>query len=102
MTHNTRPSRAVDGGRDRLAAEERHLRIIAIGGSAGAIAAIMEFCDSLTPGVAAAICIVIHVGASGTNRLAHVIGGKCPVPFSTAIEGQTLTGGRGYVAPADR
>lgn len=101
MSQNARPSRAVDGGRDRVAAEERQLRMIAIGGSAGAITAIMEFCGSLSPEVAAAICIVIHIGASGTNRLADVFGGKCPVPFSTAIEGEALEGGRAYIAPAD-
>ena len=96
MTENTRPSRAVDGSRDRLAAEQRQLRVIAIGGSAGAIGAVREFCVSLSPEVAAAIRLVIHVGANGTNRLADLFGGRCPIPFSTAIEGEELTGGRGY------
>ena len=101
MTQDTHPSRAVDGVRDRVTAQEPQLKVIAIGGSAGAIAAVMEFCGSLSPEAAAAICIVIHVGASGTNRLADAFGGNCPVPFSTAMEGETLKGGRGYVAPSD-
>jgi hypothetical protein len=52
-------------------------RIIAIGGSAGAIGAIQTLCGGLSPEIPAAICIVIHVGARGKTwslpRLAEAV-----------------------------
>jgi chemotaxis response regulator CheB len=42
-------------------------RIIAIGGSAGAISAIRALCDTLPADIPAAVCIVVHVGARGHN-----------------------------------
>jgi two-component system, chemotaxis family, protein-glutamate methylesterase/glutaminase len=76
-------------------------RVIAIGGSAGAIAAVKTLCDSLPPGIPAAICIVIHVGARGHNLLGHVFQERCAIPIETAVDGQRLEAGRAYVAAAD-
>ena len=73
-------------------------RIIAIGGSAGAV----EACGSLSPELAAAVCIVIHVGARGLNVLANIFDNACPFPVRTAEDGEKLEAGRAYVAPADR
>jgi two-component system chemotaxis response regulator CheB len=77
-------------------------RIIAIGGSAGAIGAIQTLCGGLSAEIPAAICIVIHVGARGQNLVASALGGSCPIPVETAVDGQKLQHGRAYVAPADR
>ncbi|MBV8107065.1 MAG: chemotaxis protein CheB [Hyphomicrobiales bacterium] len=77
-------------------------RIIAIGASAGAISAIRALCQGLSSDIPAAICIVVHVGNRGQNLVAGVLGGSCPIPMETAVDGQTLEHGRGYVAPADR
>ena len=82
--------------------DDKGLKVIAIGGSAGAIAAVRELCGGLSRDAATAVCVVIHVGARGPNLLADVIGHGCPIPFSTAVEGERLAGGRGYVAPSDR
>ena len=76
-------------------------RVIAIGGSAGAIGAIKTLCDSLSPDIPAAVCIVIHVGARGRNLLADLFQKRCPIPIVTAVEGQRLEPGRAYVAAAD-
>jgi hypothetical protein len=76
-------------------------RIIAIGGSAGGIAAIKTMCGALTPDIPAAICIVIHVGARGHNLLADIFQQRCPIPMETAVDGQKLQHGRAYVAAAD-
>ncbi len=76
-------------------------RVIAIGGSAGAIGAIRTLCGSLPADIPAAICIVIHVGARGNNQLAQVFGERCPIPVETAVDGQRLENGRAYVAAAD-
>jgi two-component system, chemotaxis family, protein-glutamate methylesterase/glutaminase len=77
-------------------------RVIAIGGSAGGIAAIKTLCGTLTPDIPAAICIVIHVGARGHNVLADIFQERCPIPMETAVDGQKLQHGRAYVAAADR
>jgi len=76
-------------------------RVIAIGGSAGAIGAVGALCDSLAPDIPAAVCIVIHVGARGHNLMADVFRERCPIPVQTAVDGQTLENGRAYVAAAD-
>jgi two-component system chemotaxis response regulator CheB len=76
-------------------------RVIAIGGSAGAIGALKTLCDSLSPDIPAAICIVIHVGAQGRNLLADLFQKRCPIPIETAVDGQRLEAGRAYVAAAD-
>jgi two-component system chemotaxis response regulator CheB len=77
-------------------------RIIAIGGSAGAIGAVKTLCEGLRADIPAAICIVIHVGSRGHNLVAATLGEKCPVSIETAADGQTLEHGRAYVAPTDR
>jgi two-component system chemotaxis response regulator CheB len=76
-------------------------RVIAIGGSAGAIGALKTLCDSLPPDIPAAVCIVIHVGARGRNLLADALQKRCPIPIETAVDGQRLEPGRAYVAAAD-
>ena len=76
-------------------------RVIAIGGSAGAIGAVRALCDTLPKDIPAAVCIVIHVGARGNNLIADVFGERCPIPVTTAVDGQKLEQGRAYVAAAD-
>ena len=76
-------------------------RIIAIGGSAGAIGAVRALCDTLPKDIPAAVCIVIHVGARGNNMIADVFGERCPIPVETAVDGRKLEQGRAYVAAAD-
>ncbi|HZZ62327.1 MAG TPA: chemotaxis protein CheB [Roseiarcus sp.] len=77
-------------------------RVICIGGSLGAIAAVMEFCGTLSRDIPAAICVAIHTGARGPNLLAEIFGKKCPLPFAIAADEQKLEVGRAYVAPRDR
>jgi len=81
--------------------DERNRRVIAIGGSAGAIDAVKRLCGALSRDLPAAVCIVIHVGARGGNRIADILGGSCPIPVTTAADGQRLEQGKAYVAPAD-
>lgn len=76
-------------------------RIIAIGGSAGAIGAIKTLCDSLPADIPAAVCIVVHVGARGNNVMADIFGDRCSIPVTTAVDGERLQQGHVYVAAAD-
>lgn len=80
---------------------ESDRRVIAIGGSAGAIGAVRELCASLPSDLPAALCIVIHIGARGGGRIADIFGKCCPIPIITAADGQRVESGRGYVAAAD-
>jgi two-component system chemotaxis response regulator CheB len=75
--------------------------IIAVGGSLGAIDAVKELCGSLPADFAAAMFIVIHIGAKGNNLLASIFNEHSAIPVSTAVDGETLKRGRAYVAPAD-
>ncbi|HEX3495564.1 MAG TPA: chemotaxis protein CheB, partial [Methylocella sp.] len=76
-------------------------RVIAIGGSAGAIGAIKTLCDSLPADIPAAVCIVVHVGARGKNVIADIFGERCSIPVTTAVDGERLQQGHVYVAAAD-
>ena len=76
-------------------------RVIAIGGSAGAIGAIKTLCDSLPADIPAAVCIVVHVGARGKNVIADIFGERCSIPVTTAVDGERLQQGHIYVAAAD-
>jgi two-component system chemotaxis response regulator CheB len=58
-------------------------------------------CETLPKDIPAAVCIVIHVGARGNNKLAEVFGARCPIPVETAVDGRKLEHGRAYVAAAD-
>ena len=76
-------------------------RIIAIGGSAGAIGAIKTLCNSLPADIPAAVCIAVHVGARGKNVIADIFDDRCSIPVTTAVDGERLPQGHAYVAAAD-
>ncbi|GAA3065206.1 chemotaxis protein CheB [Rhizobium viscosum] len=75
--------------------------IIAIGGSLGAVDAVRELCRGLPHDLAAAMFIVIHVGAEGNNLLAEIFNAHSPITIKTAVDGEILQPGHAYVAPAD-
>ena len=77
-------------------------RLIAIGGSLGAVRAVSALCAALPRDIPAAVCIVVHVGARGANMLAQIFDDAGSFPIVTASDGQKVESGRGYVAPADR
>jgi two-component system chemotaxis response regulator CheB len=77
-------------------------RVIAIGGSWGSIAAILELCKGLPSDIQAAICIVIHLSPRFPSRVADLFGARCPMPVVAALEGARLETGRVYVGQPDR
>jgi two-component system chemotaxis response regulator CheB len=76
--------------------------IVAIGGSLGALEAVQALLGALSADFPAAIFLVIHVGAKGLNHLAAILSAASPLGVSTAADGETVTSGHVYVAPADR
>lgn len=76
-------------------------RVIAIGGSAGSIEAVRTLCETFPADLPAAVCLVIHVGARGNNLIAGIFDKGCPLPVTTAVDGEKLEAGHIYVAAAD-
>jgi two-component system chemotaxis response regulator CheB len=75
--------------------------VIAIGGSLGAIQAMKELCRGLPRDFAPALFMTIHVGAEGRDLLASILDAEAPIPITTAVDGEQIERGHGYVAPAD-
>lgn len=75
--------------------------IIAIGGSAGSIHVIREICRALPTDLPASVVIAVHVGAGHRDLLAGVLEDGGALPASTAVDGEPLSHGHIYVAPAD-
>jgi len=75
--------------------------VIAIGGSVGAVGAIKQLLRDLPHDLAAAIFIVIHVGARGNNMLADIFAETSGFPVTTAVDGERVEQGHAYVAAAD-
>jgi two-component system chemotaxis response regulator CheB len=75
--------------------------IVAIGSSLGGVAAVGQLLAALPADFPAAILIVLHVGASGKNLLADIYHAQSKLPVHTAKEGERVTRGCVYLAPAD-
>ncbi|WP_322883597.1 chemotaxis protein CheB (plasmid) [Sinorhizobium medicae] len=75
--------------------------VIAIGGSLGAVAALKHLLGKLPGDFAAAVFVVIHVGAGGNDLLADIFDAHAEIPVTTAVDGEHVEPGHVYVAPAD-
>ena len=75
--------------------------MVAIGASAGGIDALQRLLRSLPEGLPAAVCIVLHIPASGPSLLAQIIARHTDLPVSQAVAGERLRDGHVYVAPPD-
>ncbi len=76
--------------------------IIVVGGSAGALDALMGFVPHLPVGLRAAVVVVIHMGATAESNLASILARNGPLPASHAVDGEPLKEGHIYVARPDR
>ena len=93
----TNPS--PDGGRDL-----GNRDLIVVGGSAGAVEALLKLVAKLPPDLPAAVLVAVHRGPADAGRsslLAEVLDAAGPLPAALAQEGQHLRRGRIYVAPPD-
>jgi two-component system chemotaxis response regulator CheB len=77
-------------------------RVIALGASAGGVDALIRIVRKLPAGFPGAICVVLHVPASGRSLLAPILGRNTDLDVLEAEDGQRLVGGHVYVAPNDR
>ena len=75
--------------------------VVVIGGSAGALNAMVEICNGLPKGYRGSLFIVSHIG-SHPSQLPALLTEAGPLPASHARQEETIRPGRIYVAPPDR
>jgi two-component system chemotaxis response regulator CheB len=77
-------------------------RVVGIGASAGGIDALTRLVGRLPADLPAAVCVVLHVPATGRGMLAAILARRTALEVDVATEGEPVHAGRIYVAPSDR
>ena len=75
--------------------------VLAVGGSAGGIEALVELVAALPPDLPACVLVTVHVGGNSLSNLPEILGRAGPLPAAHARDGEPLRRGRIYVAPPD-
>jgi two-component system chemotaxis response regulator CheB len=73
-----------------------------MGASAGGVDALLKVLGDLPGDLPHAICVVLHLPATGSSVLAQILDRNCAMTVRTAAEGARLVPGHVYVAPPDR
>ena len=82
--------------------EQQPTHVVGIGASAGGVDALLALVRRLPADLDAALCIVLHVPATGRSVLAPILARQTDLPVAVAADGEALSAGRVYVAPPDR
>jgi two-component system chemotaxis response regulator CheB len=77
-------------------------RVVGIAASAGGLEAIRLIVGALPAGFPAAICVTLHIPATGRSLLAPILDRDSALHAVAAEDGMPLRAGVIYVAPADR
>jgi two-component system chemotaxis response regulator CheB len=77
------------------------VRAIGIAASAGGVEALRTVVSELPANLAAAVCVVLHIPATGRSLLAPILDRDSPLRVVLAEHGSPLEPGTVYVAPAD-
>src|SRR4051812_27192727 len=77
------------------------LRAVAIGVSAGGVAALQRLLGALPAQFALPVLIVQHLAPGHSDSLATFLGQHCALQVSEAQEGLAITRGHVYLAPAN-
>jgi two-component system chemotaxis response regulator CheB len=75
--------------------------VIAVGASAGGVEALRALVARLPGDLDAAVCVVLHMPATGRNLLGPILSRECALEVVLAADGLALQRGTIYVAPAD-
>jgi len=75
--------------------------VIGLGASAGGVEALRAVVARLPAELDAAVCVVLHLPATGKSLLAPILDRATPLATAVAEDGEPLLAGRIYVAPAD-
>jgi two-component system, chemotaxis family, protein-glutamate methylesterase/glutaminase len=73
--------------------------VIAVGGSAGGVEALVEFVRGLPADLPAAVLVTVHIGAGARTRLPRILSRTGSLPAEHAHDGAAVRGGRVYIAP---
>jgi two-component system chemotaxis response regulator CheB len=76
-------------------------RVVGIAASAGGVEAIREVVRTLPAGFPGAICVTLHIPATGRSLLAPILDRESAMQAVVAADGMPLRAGVIYVAPAD-
>jgi two-component system, chemotaxis family, protein-glutamate methylesterase/glutaminase len=76
--------------------------VVGIGASAGGIDALTRLVGRLPADLPAAVCVVLHVPATGRGMLAKILARRTALRVDMATEGERVHARRVYVAPSDR
>jgi two-component system chemotaxis response regulator CheB len=80
----------------------RHARqVVAIGGSAGAIDALLDVFAAVPADVPAAFLVVVHVGRTGPSVLPQIVGRVTDLNVAHAADGDAIYEGEVLIAPPD-
>lgn len=77
------------------------IEAIAIGGSAGAVQALLRVLPALPSDFALPVFVVVHVPPDQDHALPALFGAKCRLPVREAVDKEAIVGGTVYFAPAD-
>jgi two-component system, chemotaxis family, protein-glutamate methylesterase/glutaminase len=75
--------------------------IVVVGASAGGVEALQKVVAEVPADLRAAVFVVLHVNAEGTSALPAILRRAGPLPAHHAINGESISYGRIYVAPPD-
>src|SRR5262245_65164916 len=76
--------------------------IVAIGGSAGGVLAVLQILGDLSPDLRASIALVIHRSSTVDTKLAQVLARRSRMPLLEPGDGTAFVRGTVYLAPPDR
>jgi two-component system chemotaxis response regulator CheB len=81
--------------------DSRPSHVIGIAASAGGVEALRSVVSAFPPDFGAAVCVVLHIPATGRSLLAPILDRDSPLQAVVATHGEPLRRGVIYVAPAD-
>jgi two-component system, chemotaxis family, protein-glutamate methylesterase/glutaminase len=80
---------------------DRNVPVVALGASAGGVAALSSVVRGLPESLPAAVLVVLHVAPAGPSVLPAILARAGPLPAAHAADGDEVRPGRIYVAPPD-
>lgn len=75
--------------------------VVVVGASAGGVEALRTFVAGLAPDLPAAVLVVLHTRPDARSALPTILTRSGRLPATHAVDGQSLSTGRIYVAPPD-
>jgi two-component system chemotaxis response regulator CheB len=75
--------------------------VVVVAASAGGIEALREMLAGVPSGYPGVVLVVLHIPPGGGQALPHILERAGALPASTAVDGESLRGGRIYVCAPD-